>query len=76
MKRWTVGGLLLTLAGLIVCATGGAVVSLLLIAALNPGVKGPHITDNQAVTAVVIGGLLGGGLAALLVASIRRRRNK
>jgi hypothetical protein len=76
MKRWTVGGLLLALAGIIVCATGGGIAGLLLIAALNPGVKGPHITDNQAVTAVVIGGLLGGGLAALLVGWIRRRGNR
>jgi hypothetical protein len=75
MKPWTVVGLLLSFVGIIVSAIGGGIAGLLLIAMLNPGVKGPHITDKQAVSAFVAGAVLGGGLAALLVAWIRKRRD-
>ena len=75
MKPWTVVGLLLSFAGIIVSAIGGGIAGLLLIAMLNPGVKGPHITDKQAVSALVVGAVLGGGLSALLVAWIRKRRD-
>lgn len=75
MKPWTVVGLLLSFAGIIVSAIGGGIAGLLLIAMLNPGVKGPHITDKQAVSAFVVGAVLGGGLAALLMAWIRKRRD-
>ena len=75
MKPWTVVGLLLSFIGIIVSAIGGGIAGLLLIAMLNPGVKGPHITDKQAVSAFVVGAVLGGGLAVLLVAWIRKRRD-
>ena len=74
MKRWTVGGLLLAFVGICVAAISGGVAGVLLLAMLNPGVKGPHITDQQAAGAFVVGVLLGGGLAFLLVAWIRKRR--
>ena len=75
MRPWKVGGLLLSFAGICVSAIGGGVAGVLFIAMLNPGVKGPHITDHQAVGAFIVGGLLGGGLAALLVAWMRKRRD-
>lgn len=75
MKPWTVVGLLVSFIGIIISAIGGGIAGLLLIAMLNPGVKGPHITDKQAVGAFVVGAVLGGGLAALLVAWIRKRRD-
>jgi hypothetical protein len=75
MKPWTVVGLLLSFTGIIVSAIGGGIAGLLLIAMLNPGVKGPHITDKQAVSAFVVGAVGAGGLAALLVAWIRKRRD-
>ena len=76
MKSWTVVGLLLSFTGVIVSAIAGGIAGLLLMAMLNPGVKGPHITDKQAVSAFVVGAVLGGGLAALLVAWIRKRRDR
>jgi len=75
MKPWTVAALLLSFIAIIVSAIGGGIAGLLLIAMLNPGVKGPHLTDKQAVSAFVVGAALGGGLAALLVAWIRKRRD-
>ena len=68
-------GLLLSFIGIIVSAIGGGIAGLLLIAMLNPGVKGPHITDKQAVSAFAVGAVLGGGLAAMLVTWIRKRRD-
>jgi hypothetical protein len=76
MKSWTVVGLLLSFIGVIVSAIGGGIAGLLLVAMVNPGVKGPHITDKQAVSAFVVGAVLGGGLAALLMAWIRKRRDR
>jgi len=75
MKPWMVVGMLLSFIGVIVSAVVGGIAGLLLIAMLNPGVKGPHITDEQAVSAFVVSAVLGGGLAALLVAWIRKRRD-
>ena len=44
------------------------------MASLHPGHKGPHITDGQAVGAFLVGALLGGGLAAILLIWMRKRR--
>jgi hypothetical protein len=74
MKIRTVVGLLLSIAGVGLSAIGGGILSFLIIVMLHPGPKGPHVTDAQAVRAFVLGALLGGGLGALLVTWIRKRR--
>ena len=74
MKTRTMVGLLLCLIGVSVSALGGGIAGLLLMASLHSGHKGPHITDGQAVGAFVVGALLGGGLATLLLVWMRRRR--
>ena len=74
MRPSTVVWLLLSIVGISVSAFSGGVGGVLFIAMLHPGVKGPHITDNQMVGAFIVGGLLGGGLASLLVVWMRKRR--
>jgi hypothetical protein len=44
----------------------GAIASLLILASMHPGVKGPHITDHQAIGALIAGAAL--GVAAVVVA--------
>lgn len=73
MRLSKVVGRLLAILFVFAAAFGGAIGGLLLIAAMNPGVKGPHITDRQAVTAAAVGALVAAGLAvALSVGSSRR----
>jgi hypothetical protein len=76
MKMMTprkVCGLGLSIIGIVLAAFGGGVAGVLLIAAMHPGVKGPHVRDNQMVGAFILGALIAGAVVAgLLIFWFRR----
>jgi hypothetical protein len=68
--------LLLSVAGIGFSAAGGGIAGLLIMAMLHPGPKGPNITDDQAIGALVLGAFVGGGLASFLVVWIAKTRRR
>ncbi len=50
----------------VVSALGCAVAALVILASMYPGVKGPHVSDDQMTVALVIGAGIGVGAVILI----------